>query len=314
MFATALLAALLLLSPLQTEVAPGVDCPGLEAIERSLGERRIDPGGSGWRLTLEVGQDEAADEPSGGPSALVLRLRLHQPAGELVLERLMTVERDRCETAAEAIALVVERYFRELSWTSGAPAVRAPTPPPAAPSLRETVSREVPRPARVIALLGPAWWTRRPSPLAAAAELRVRVAGPVHVGLGFLFPGATAAEELPGGGGATLRSWPFLLRALAEKRRGLLAAAAGLDALVSVEGGRSSGIPQPAARRRVMLAAGASLGLAWLPTPRLRVAVEVGAARALVGNDFVVGGYGRVLAPPAWQGLAALRLGWAIWP
>jgi hypothetical protein len=165
-----------------------------------------------------------------------------------------------------------------------------------------------------VALLGPALWTRAGQPLAASAEVRVRAAGPVHVGLGVLIPGASTTQPLPAGGRARLDALPVLLRAMLERQRGPVAASAGLDAALSFETGRSLDIAQPASGHRVMLAAGASLGLAWLPTPRLRLALEATGLRLVAGSDFQVGGFGRVLDPPRWQGLVGLRAGWVFWP
>jgi hypothetical protein len=308
MLATVLLAAGLNATSLEVEVAPGLDCPTAAAVERSL-ERRVAGAAPGWRVVL----DEAGEAPGGA-----VRLRLQQPGGAAVLERVLKMESPRCETGAEAVAVVVERYFRQLIWSpppsalperEGAAAVVA-----TAPAASGTAPGDRGPAPRVVVLIGPMLSTVGPDPVGGAAELRVRLAGPFHAGLGLLFPRVTAVEALPAGGSASLRAWPFMLRALAERTRGSWAVLAGLDAVLSVEHGSSTQIARPSEASRLMLAAGGSLGLAWLPTRRLRIAAEAGVARLLLGNDFDVEGHGRVLGPPTWQGRMALRLGWTVWP
>jgi hypothetical protein len=285
------LAALLLAvaPPWRVEVSPVVACPDRVMVERAL-ERRGPPARPGWRVQLD------------GAGEGTLRLILRQPAGEAALERELHRQGTGCESAADAVAVVVERYFRELDWSAPpAPATVVAAPP--SPPRRENL-------ARALLLLGP---MVRDGSLAAALELRLRVAGPLHVGLGGALPAATTSEALPGGE-ARLSRWPFLLRALGETRGNRWALSGGLDGVIGFERGTTRGIAQPSSRTRWTVAAGAVAGVAWLPAPRLRVAAEVGLDRLLAGNDFQVEGYGRVLAPPPWQGMAALRLGWALWP
>src|SRR6185436_9483200 len=291
------LAAALLAAPIELEVSAGLDCPGAVALDRALA-RRVSPRPVGWGLLV--------DRMEGATGAL--RVRLRQPGGGVVFERILDLESASCDTAADAVALVVERYFRELDWS--APPARAPAAAPVV-AVHPAPAAEEARP-RLLVLAGPVLWTR--GPVGAAVELRVRVAGPLHLGAGLLLPAATTTQALPGGGRATLRALPFLLRALAERRRGRWCGLVSLDVMLSAERGEASGIARESSARRTMLAAGGSLGVAWLPARRLRLAAEVGLARLFAGNDFRVEKYGQVLAPPAWQGLAALRLGWAIWP
>jgi hypothetical protein len=289
LFAAVVVAA----APFELEVSRGLECPGASAIERALA-RRVSPAGPGWRVVV--------DRVEGAGSSL--RLRLRQPDGAAVLERVIDLESASCETAADAMALIVERYFRELGWSAPQPRAPAPAaelvavrPPPAEPA----------RP-RVLVFAGPMSWTRGSRPIGVGGELRVRVAGPLHLGAGFLLPGTSTTQTLPGGGQATLSAVPFVLRALAERRWGTWTGLVSLDALLSAERGESSQIARPSSARRFMLAAGGSVGAAWVPAGRLRLAAEVGVARLIGGTDFAVDGYGPVLAPPAWQGLAALRL------
>jgi hypothetical protein len=58
----------------------------------------------------------------------------------------------------------------------------------------------------------------------------------------------------------------------------------------------------------------AALGLAaggsWRLWGGLGLGLEAGLGHAVLGNRFVVGGWGRVLPPPPWQGVALARLGY----
>jgi hypothetical protein len=294
-----LLALLLAVNVPRVEVARGLGCPTAAEVERALAASAAVPPGAGWRIVVEPVDPE-------------IRLRLIGPDGAGVLERTLALARSRCDTGAMAIALVVERYFRAL----GPSRRRASAPPPAAVTVDgpgEAPWRQA-RP-RLVLLVGPVAWTRRSAAITAAAELRVRIAGPLHGAAGALVPGVSARQDLPAGGVARTTGWPFIVRLLVEERRSSWLGLLALDALTIAERGVATGIAHPSAGRRLMTAAGLSLGVAWSPTPSptWRLALEAGVVRSLVGSDFAVAGVGRVLGPPAWQGLFALRLGWVLW-
>jgi hypothetical protein len=94
-------------------------CPGRAQIIPAL-EARL-PGVTGPGATRKLELERGADG---------LTLRLREPDGAVALERRLApaVSNEGCEALAEAVALVVVRYLRELGYQ---PPAAAPPPPPA---------------------------------------------------------------------------------------------------------------------------------------------------------------------------------------
>jgi hypothetical protein len=91
--------------------SPDALCPALptarEAVERRLGTLVVSSG-AGWRARYTI-----AHAPEGTQMDFV-RLELFAPDGALQLSRDLPLEAGACSTVAEAIALVLDRYFRKL--------------------------------------------------------------------------------------------------------------------------------------------------------------------------------------------------------
>lgn len=91
--------------------SPDALCPALpaarEAVERRLGTL-VGASGAGWRARYTI-----AHAPQGAQMDFV-RLELFAPDGALQLSRDLPLEAGACSTVAEAIALVLDRYFRKL--------------------------------------------------------------------------------------------------------------------------------------------------------------------------------------------------------
>ncbi|MEY2932978.1 MAG: hypothetical protein RL033_3727 [Pseudomonadota bacterium] len=91
--------------------SPDALCPALptarEAVERRLGTLVVSSG-AGWRARYTI-----AHAPEGAQMDFV-RLELFAPDGALQLSRDLPLEAGACSTVAEAIALVLDRYFRKL--------------------------------------------------------------------------------------------------------------------------------------------------------------------------------------------------------
>lgn len=283
--------------PIAVEPAGVAECPSEDAVYAALARQGAKKGASSaWRLAVER-------EPSNTTGAS-LRLVLRDPGGAEALVRVLPSGGTACESLADAAALVVERYFRDISTADRSAPVLEATARPAAPA---------PADPRLVVLLGLAAWSRPSLPFAAAIELRMRIWGSLGAALGTLLPPFRTTEPVgPMPGSAAIEGWPIVFRAFAQKRHGRLLFAAGADGLLTFEQGRSADIPRPASASRVVLAAGPSLSLAFVISSRFRVLVDAGVARTLLGHSFVVGGHGSVLDPAAWQGLGGLRLGWAI--
>ena len=111
--------------------SPDAWCPDLATTRRAVSDRLGTlalSDGQGWVARYTIGH-----APDGGGDFVQLVLRDGQ--GVQRLERSLPVHGESCDTLAQAIALVLERYFRELQ----APAAESSAPlrsepPPAAPA------------------------------------------------------------------------------------------------------------------------------------------------------------------------------------
>lgn len=309
--------------PVSVVNAPGLDCPQTAAVDRALagargprspGAQPQQPGpGDVWTLAVE---------PAAGAQ---VRVSLRDPAGATV-SRVLAAQPPGCESTAEAIAIVVERYFRDIAWTPpearrtvapGSPSTSSTTTPPATAIAVVANTAPPPRlfsdPPRFALGAGPAFWTRTGT-LAVGLDARLRVAGPVLVGLGVLLPPFRSDENLPTAAGqpqARAHIWgiPILARAAVAGTRGRFGGTAGIEALVTVEQGESQGIASPARESRTVMATGVAVGGSVALGARARIAADLAGYRAALGRSFQVGGLAdSVLEPPAWQAVFALRL------
>ena len=315
--------------PVSVSVEPGLACPKADAIDRAVASlREGDPAaaGPGYRLRVSAAGDTVRADLTGADGAAVWSRTL--PAGPAL-----------CTSGAAAIALIVEREFRQLAWTP--PAV-TPTPAPSAEPVAEprapaasvvaapgagvaaaTGSRPAALPSygpRLAASVGPALWSRAGTP-ALAVEGRVRVGGAVQAGLGAIVPPSSSSLILYTAADGTtpqakVLAVPFLLAVGAERpvtQRLTLGAAA--EGLLTFERGESVGIASPRTAWRTVLAGGLAAGGAVALGDRLRLDVRVGAYRTLLGRSFTVDGVGGdLLEPPAWQALVRVGLGWVFIP
>jgi hypothetical protein len=88
----------------------------------------------------------------------------------------------------------------------------------------------------------------------------------------------------------------------------------GPMSIVSRESARTSGIAVPAENAGTTAALGLAAGASWGLWRGLHLGFETGVGHAVFGNRFVVGGWGRVLPPPPWQGVVLARLGYTFSP
>ena len=298
-------------------VAPASQvCPDAGAIQRALGPLASPAGGPAspaWTLSTE-------------PGAATLRLALREPGGRLALAREIATGDLDCGAVTDLVALVLERFFRDVAWTSDATSpAAARSLPPAPPATAAVVSpapvpvpagAAVARPPRLVLSLGPAWWSRASAPVSVVVEARARVAGPASVALGLLLPGLHATQPVGGDGGqATLDTWPAAwLRIAAEAGRARLFYGASVDGFFTYERAATTGIAMTRDNDRVLVAAGLGLGGGWTLAPRWRISLDASVHRAVLGSSFVVDGRGTVLDPSAFQGLVTLRVGYVIAP
>jgi hypothetical protein len=279
---------------------PEPDCPRrervLQALELRLGDT---PQATArpWRLSYAV------TAPSAAPGQRDIRIALAPPAGEPRLRRALRIGVDDCAAGAEAVAVVVEEYFRGVGWTRGqalpSPAIAASAPPPIA-------ARSAPR---LLLVAGAAGGYDRSGWLRARLGARVRVAGPLHVALTADLPGRSRTEPA-GGGEARLSSWPGTLALPLVLRRSPLELEAGPELGAALERAETREVSRGAAQSRTTLAIGLGAGAALQLAPRWRLVVGVSGQRAVLGSEFVFNQSTQVLAIPRWRVLAHVALGW----
>jgi hypothetical protein len=277
-------------------------CADATTVERLLtAELHGDPLGpdAGWRLRYRV---ESSDGDGGA-----VRVNLFGDDGRLYLTRALDHASGDCQTLAQAAAVIVERFVTDLDWTSG-----RPLPPPA------TIAVTLPPPAPLVPTR--AWLTAgagvatRSQHLAAGA-LGLRLErGALDGALSALLPAAGEAETRPAGGKATLSAVGAALSVGGRWQPHRLQVRAGPIAVVDYEWARTEGITLQKSNTRFTLAAGAATGASYAWSPRWRVGLDLWAATAVLGNQFVVEGWGPVLAPPRFQATALLGAACALAP
>ena len=307
-------------------VAPGLPCPTVAQIESAIeNERGPDAAATGAAYQLRI-----------APAADQVRADLVDATGAASWSRSFpagAASSSRCGSVAEAIALIVERQFRGISWTSPAaieiegahatsPSASASTASSGAEDSRVTPTATLrastvpaPQPASaplLIAFAGAGEWTRTEAP-SLAVELRGRLRGAWQAGLGTLLPPSRASVGLADSGGhAKVAAVPLLVAVGIERYvTPRLSLNAGAEVLLSVERGESTGIALPATAWRGVLCGGAIAGAALALGDRLRLDLRLGGYHSLLGRSYTVDGVsGTVLEPPAWQAVARIGLAW----
>jgi hypothetical protein len=315
-----LAAVLLALLALDLRIAAAPDaCPARADVAAALAARLPAGAAVGWTLSLAP--------IAGGERALLLELT--DPRGVPRLARTLAGGEATCRSLADAVALVLERYFSELGSgeEADAAAVRAPAPPPAAATRPGAAASPVqtshagapaptagatsagaaaptvgatsagaaapapaPRPPRLEAIAAVGGGRDAEIGPRASLELRALLLGRVEVGVGVGLP-ATRIEPIAGGvGSARLTAWPLRFSAGAPfSLDGGRALVIAADALIRVEAARTEGIPRVAERSRTILGLGVSIAAMQRLSRRFRVGVEL-AAHGDAGPTFVIKG------------------------
>jgi hypothetical protein len=322
--------------------SPDALCPALpaarEAVERRLGTLVVESG-AGWRARYTI-----AHAPEGAQMDFV-RLELFAPDGALQLSRDLPLEAGACSTVAEAIALVLDRYFRKLP--VGEAAVE---PSPAAAGLEPTPNVSVAPALAVPAMPAPAPMPA-PIPLAPVAPLALAEVQPPAAAPGvgeaqtFWRVGAAFATGTAAGPEVSLQllreSWPHVYTGLelsldwssgsqrwldgAEvsarslggalsvgwgTRWGALRGYVGPSVRLSWERASASGMAQNLERDRARTAAGLLLGMVAALGRHWSLSVTTGAEATLGAGEFRVDRR-EVLQPALLDGRLALGLGYA---
>ncbi len=278
-----------------------VDCPSPADVAEAIGRRMPAAaigGDHGW--LIRYGWE-------GSPPTRAVTFRLMAPDGTPALQRQFPLRTHDCLAAAATIAVIVERYFRDLGWTTGAslpPVKVAGNAPAAVVAPGEDVLR---------LSLGGAVRVAGSASAAAIVGGRVHLLGPVHLGASLLLPSAASSQPLAQGGQVRADDWQARAFTWAVFPGSRVEWGAGLDALAIFQTASSSGIAHPAHKSRPLLALGIGAGPCYHWTPRWRIAVELAVYRALPATTFYVterGVDGDVLPPPGWRYFGALSVGY----
>ncbi len=269
-------------------------CPSAALVDRAVAAHLGEAGtGEGWRIAYWASGD-------------VLQLELRDQGGGLFLQRQVTGGAGDCQALADAIALIVDRFFAGLGWSAGRPL----------PVSDQTIVRAAPTPVVAGAPLvmsvegGAGLWTRRQN--VGTGVFGVRVARrSIEAALHVLGPGTQSRQDLSSGGQAVVSTWGLALSAALGGPVGPLRLHGGPVAVISREWAHSQNIPVTNDNTGTTLAVGLAAGGGWALSPHWRVAVEGWGSRTIAGDRFVITGLGPVLAPPRLQATAFAALAYA---
>ncbi len=275
--------------------SPDAMCPALaqtrEAVSARLGELQVAQGG--WRANYTI--THAPDSKEGD----FVRLELFDPDGTLRLERRLPLAGRSCSTMAQAVAVVLERYFRRLAGGSSelppdepqpaaaesgqdapAPAVAsepeplpAPEPvasppappapplppPPSAGTAPSDHAAAVTEHERRLGATIGGGYATPPGAGALALGARVEVTESTRLGAVALIP-FVGQDERVGAGVAELDTYPLRLWLGWTVRRGALSARVGPELYLALDVARARGVSSAETAMRVVPGLGVGAG------------------------------------------------------
>ena len=298
--------------------SPDAHCPNLHQTREAVSARLGAVEGAGFRARYTI-----VHERGDVPRDFVL-LELTAPDGGVRLRRELPVG-ESCASVAEAIALVLDQYFRALvppdedgedelravapsGLEAGAVAERA-KPAPHDDANGASASR-LPAPPRT-----PSWLAMLDVSAVSFAEtiapgLRVRVlpSRSWHAGLALAAPLGERSEELPAGGTAKARSLELNLHAGFGPELGAIRPYVGPTLFALFERGYTTAPLESISRYRVLAGAGGELGLEVFMGTRWRSVVSASGGGIFgQSSEFVVAGR-EVLNGLGWVMKAGLGL------
>jgi hypothetical protein len=309
--------------------APDAFCPAVDAARDAVRARvgKIDvPDGGSWKLLYTL-----VHSP-GRAQGDTIRLELRDPSGLLKLERELPIAGESCGTLAQIIALVIERYFRELSSAArptvpAAPAPLVPerSPPPEAervPSGAITVEADpvpprAPYPGRseshplVAGVFAGASTVTRSAGV--GLDLRLGLGAVARFRASLLVPLRPRQETL-GEGTVFLAEYPLRLGVTAQLEKGLWELELGPELLLAIEQGRAENLRDATRGWRVVPGIGLRAGALYWFSPRLglELGVSVDAVAKDTARSFVVAEK-EVLRPSVFRGAAQIGVAWSVW-
>ncbi|HEY3665149.1 MAG TPA: hypothetical protein VGL19_04075 [Polyangiaceae bacterium] len=296
--------------------SPDALCPDLvttrEAIHNRLGTLTLESGNrQGWTVRYTVGHAPGTDGD-------FVRLQLLDPAGQSRISRDLPVGGDSCATLAQAMALVIERYFRELETPALSPSdsdqrlaserssslaaspastVSAPARPPVPTSTPQLMlglglGFASAQPGAIAGLQGGAWLGRQ-----------------VHLELGLLADLGAHHEQLQSAP-LELRSFPVQLELGFGQREQSWELFAGPEARWTLQLPQASGLVGFDSTPGAAFSMGLAAGSAFWPSAGLGITLRASLDYTLAGTKFKVETPGaspqQVLKMPALQALLTL--------
>jgi hypothetical protein len=278
-------------------------CLASEQVRAAVEARLPGASGSPWTLGYTDG-------------ATALDLELRDPQGAVRLQRRLPLA-SGCAGAADAVAIVLERYFRDIGWNAGAPpaTVSRPGGPQAHPPPGSGLREEPATLPRLSLSVGPALWRSYDWALRVGADVRVRVAGPVEVSAAVLLPGHTLSEPLDDPAQrAQTAGVPLRAAVHAATLVGRTELRGGPELLFMRESARTQGIAVTGSAGRSMFGLGLGLATAAPLARGFRLVAQVAVYRTWGGELTVTrAGEERAVLPlPGWQGILSLGVGYAL--
>jgi len=291
--------------------SPDAHCPDLhqtrEAVSSRLGT--IQGKGYGARYTIVHAPGEVARD--------FVRLELSSPEGETLLRRELPIG-ESCGAVADAIALVLDQYFRALitddteqegvrtaASNDGSPRVDAAI----TPLSKKRASRETSRPTWLAMLEMAAVSTS--SSVAAGARFRALFSPTWHGGIELVIPFSDRIETLANGGEARARSVELGVHLGWGPELGAFRLYLGPTLFALLERGTTTSPLENSTRYRALGGAGGELGLDVRLGERWRtVAFVSGGGIFAESAAFVVAG-DEVLRGIGWTGKTGLAVAYA---
>jgi len=150
---------------------------------------------------------------------------------------------------------------------------------------------------------------------AATVGGRLRLIGPLHLGLSIFAPPPSGTQTLSPSGHVQTRDWQARVFTWAVHPGLRVEWGAGLDTLVGLQTASSSGISNPANKSRALVALGVGGGACYHWGQRWLIGVELAVYRTVPTTTLYVtesGSASDVLAPSAWRFLGALNVGYVL--
>jgi hypothetical protein len=292
--------------------SPDALCPDLattrQAIHNRLGTLTLDSSSrQGWTVRYTVGH-------APGTEGDFVRLDVLDPAGERRISRDLPVGGESCATLAQAMALVVERYFRELETPALAlpeaepkVATDSPSSPPARAALRAQTPAVSPAVLTPQLMLGAGLGFSSAQPGASAGLQGGAWFGrEVHLELGLLADLGARRQQYQGAD-LELRSFPVQLSLGFGQRGQAWDFFAGPEARWTLEVPHSDGLVGLDSSPGAAFSAGLAAGTTFWASSALGITLRASVDYALISTKFQVDpGSQQVLKLPALQVLSSI--------